>query len=405
MITVDIIRPERLSAGTGIATIVKKLNDNKHAFEKYGIDINVFAVPETDAIINNEKKNSLKKEIVDGVRKKIYALAKYFPFIAKWIISRRIKDSSVFIDYYLSLNRNPDVVEVDSPKDAYIYLNKRTNKRPKLVVFFHSDGIPLEMYRIYFPCLYGTKFWNYMYECDKYVSENADTRVFITSIGLQNYLKYFPAAANKKNATVVNGIEDLPEEKRKRIDNNPKSSDYKYQLCCTGTVVNRKGQYIVIEALRQIKREALKKINIIFIGDGPDRKKLEKKVIRYHLEKHVQFLGKIDNSKVNQYLLESDIYVLMSLNEGLPMSILEAMRCSKPIISTNVSGIPETVDNNYNGILLQPDPKELVSLLNNIDTYDWEEMGKNSRNKYLRQFTDLRNREDYCKMIKQTINE
>lgn len=402
MITVDIVRPERLSSGTGIATILKKINDNKQAYRKYGIDINVFAVPEAREKI---ERKSLKKNIIDDLRKKVYALAKYIPSVAKWIISRRIRDSRSFMNYYLSLNRDPDVVEVEGPKDAYHYLNNRTNKRPKLVVFYHSDGIPLEMYRIYYPCLYKTQFWNYMYECDKYVSENADTRVFITSIGLQNYLKYFPAAADKKNATVVNGIEDLPEEKRKRIDNNPKTSDFKYQLCCTGTVVNRKGQYIVIEALRQIRQEALQKISVIFIGDGPDRKKLEKKVIRYHLEKHVQFLGKIDNSKVNQYLLESDIYILMSLNEGLPMSILEAMRCSKPIISTNVSGIPETVDNNYNGVLLQPDPKELASLLNDIDKYDWEEMGKNSRSKYLLQFTDLRNREDYCKMIKQTVNE
>lgn len=405
MITVDIVRPERLSSGTGIATIVKKINDNKDVYLREGIEVNVFAVPEVDPTGAKPQNISLKKKLTDSLKKKIYATAKDIPAVAEWLIRRRIKESREFIDYYLSLNRNPDVVEVEGPMDAYYYLKTRKNKKPKLAVFFHSDGIPLEMYRIYYPCLEGTRFWKHMLECDKFVAENADTRVFITSIGLQNYLRSFPFAEKLGNATVVNGIADLPEDKRVAIIPEGKESQFKYRLCCTGTVVNRKGQNIVVEALRHTNPEALKNICVTFIGDGPDRNKLMGEVKKHNLERNARFLGKIDNSLVARYLQESNIYILMSLNEGLPMSILEAMRCSKPIISTNVSGIPETVENGFNGILLQPDAKELTELFNNMDRYDWATMGVNSREKYVRQFTIECNRENYCKMIKQTVGK
>ena len=88
----------------------------------------------------------------------------------------------------------------------------------------------------------------------------------------------------------------------------------------------------------------------------------------------------------------------MSSNEGLPISILEAMRVGMPIIGTNVAGIPECIENGYNGFLLEPDEKQLSSLLKKLPEYDWERMGKNSRDKFEREFTFDRMMKEFCDM-------
>ena len=76
----------------------------------------------------------------------------------------------------------------------------------------------------------------------------------------------------------------------------------------------------------------------------------------------------------------------MSNNEGLPISILEAMRAGLPVISTRVSGIPEEVDER-NGILVYPDVNQLVLVLNHLPEHDWDELGKNSRKRFENEFT------------------
>ncbi len=78
---------------------------------------------------------------------------------------------------------------------------------------------------------------------------------------------------------------------------------------------------------------------------------------------------------------------LMSNNEGLPISIIEAMRAGLPIISTNISGIPEQVTSFYNGILIKPIVSDLVNVLNDLSKYDWKTMGENSRKRFENEFS------------------
>ena len=88
----------------------------------------------------------------------------------------------------------------------------------------------------------------------------------------------------------------------------------------------------------------------------------------------------------------------MSRSEGLPISIIEALRASLPVISTRIAGIPELVEDNYNGFLLNPSSEELVNLLSKLPDYDWEQMSRNSREKYEKEFTFERMKREYCDM-------
>jgi glycosyltransferase involved in cell wall biosynthesis len=88
----------------------------------------------------------------------------------------------------------------------------------------------------------------------------------------------------------------------------------------------------------------------------------------------------------------------MSKNEGLPISIIEAMRASMMVISTNISGIPELVREGYNGFLMNPDTDELVECLMNLPETDIEVMGKNSRVRFENEFTFARMEREFCDM-------
>lgn len=87
----------------------------------------------------------------------------------------------------------------------------------------------------------------------------------------------------------------------------------------------------------------------------------------------------------------------MSDNEGLPISIIEAMRAGLPIIATNVAGIPETIDDN--GFLLDLDNDALFKVLDNLDMYDWDNLGKLSRQKFEKEFLFSRMAKDYCDIM------
>ena len=90
----------------------------------------------------------------------------------------------------------------------------------------------------------------------------------------------------------------------------------------------------------------------IFAGDGPERVKLELQCRQLGLEERVSFLGQRDD--VPELLAACDLFVLPSLYEGMPVSVLEAMAAGKPVIATNVGGTDEVVINENTGVLLPP---------------------------------------------------
>ena len=85
------------------------------------------------------------------------------------------------------------------------------------------------------------------------------------------------------------------------------------------------------------------------------------------------FYGNVRNEEIHSRITDEDIFVLMSNNEGLPISIIEAMRAGLPIISTNISGIPEQVTSFYNGILIKPIVSDLVNMIGK----QWEKILEN----------------------------
>jgi glycosyltransferase involved in cell wall biosynthesis len=90
-------------------------------------------------------------------------------------------------------------------------------------------------------------------------------------------------------------------------------------------------------------------VDLLLVGDGPLRGELESVVLAFHLENRVHFLG-IRND-ISGILRASKVFVLTSLSEGAPLTLLEAMAVGLPVVVTAVGGMPEIVHNRVEGLL------------------------------------------------------
>ncbi len=91
------------------------------------------------------------------------------------------------------------------------------------------------------------------------------------------------------------------------------------------------------------------------------KKKLEELAKRLGIEEDVLFVGEVKRSDISYYFAACDVFVIPSLSEGMPNAALEAMACAKPIVATNVGGLPEIVIDGVNGFLVKPkDPEALA---------------------------------------------
>jgi glycosyltransferase involved in cell wall biosynthesis len=101
---------------------------------------------------------------------------------------------------------------------------------------------------------------------------------------------------------------------------------------------------------------------LILVGDGPNLHNVIKLVKDYGLEDRVVFTG--DRDDVEQLLADAQIFVLLSDYEGLPISIIEAMRAGLPVIASNVGGVPEEVADGVSGFLVENNQSSVLAKLN-----------------------------------------
>lgn len=118
-----------------------------------------------------------------------------------------------------------------------------------------------------------------------------------------------------------------------------------------GRLVHEKGVLDLLAATKAAL-ERFPRTRFAFVGDGPLRKECEEMARRTGIEQHVTFFG--HRSDIAGFYAAFDFLVLPSHNEGLPMSILEAMSAGVPVIATRVGSVPEAVIDGVTGLLVQP---------------------------------------------------
>jgi glycosyltransferase involved in cell wall biosynthesis len=113
----------------------------------------------------------------------------------------------------------------------------------------------------------------------------------------------------------------------------------------------QKGFAYLLRAIRELC-VTFPELKIVIVGEGPDRSAIEDMIQDYGLRSNVILAGQ--QSDMPGVYAAMDIFVLPSLNEGLPMTILEAMAAGKPVIATRVGAIPTMIKQGENGLLVDP---------------------------------------------------
>ncbi len=135
------------------------------------------------------------------------------------------------------------------------------------------------------------------------------------------------------------------------------------RLLCVGRLAEQKGQLLLVEAAGLLRDRGVD-FELVLVGDGPLRGPIERLIDRLRLGDRVRLTGWMSKPEVRQALIESRAMVLPSFAEGLPVVFMEALALGRPVITTNVSGIPELVIPGESGWLVTPGTvDELVEVM------------------------------------------
>ncbi|WP_434643716.1 glycosyltransferase family 4 protein [Thermoanaerobacterium thermosaccharolyticum] len=164
------------------------------------------------------------------------------------------------------------------------------------------------------------------------------------------------------------------------------SGNYDYDIILIGSLRDKqKGVDVLLKAVKIIENEINK---VAIVGDGKLKNDLINLRDKLGLRNKIEFLGFREN--IDSLLEKSKIFVLPSRWEGFGLVIVEAMSKAKPIIASNVGGIPEIIKNGKTGILVEPENElELANaiekLLNNTEYAEY--LGKNAYNDAINRFS------------------
>jgi glycosyltransferase involved in cell wall biosynthesis len=265
--------------------------------------------------------------------------------------------------YYLDIGKNPKNLHLQSSKDLLTYSFKAYFFAKKLLKNNQYDlihawfGIPcgflaMLLRKPYIVALRGSDvpFYNKRFEIadkllfkhlSKIVWKNARS-VIANSEGLKQLA--LKSAPNQKIEVIYNGV-DINEFKPSRNKKYGKT----LKIICVARLIKRKGIDYLLKALGELKE---KDFQLTLIGDGDQEENLKNLAKELGISKKVKFLGAVPHSKIAKYYQENDLFVLPSLNEGMSNTILEAMACGLPIITTNTGGAKELI--NKNGFKIKP---------------------------------------------------
>lgn len=123
------------------------------------------------------------------------------------------------------------------------------------------------------------------------------------------------------------------------------------QLFYAGRLAVEKGLPVLFESLRMLQARGYD-LQLTLAGGGEDRQALERLACELGIDERLTFAGYLGQEQVREYLRQSDIFILPSFAEGVPVSLMEAMACGVPVLSTYVGGIAELVESERTGLLV-----------------------------------------------------
>ena len=132
-----------------------------------------------------------------------------------------------------------------------------------------------------------------------------------------------------------------------------------FSILCIGTLHEVKGQQYLIDACRTLAEQGVT-VECHFAGDGPDEEALTQRAAAAGLAEQMHFHGRLTREQVVDLLHQADVVVAPSVpssdgrREGIPVALMEAMGAGVPVIGSDLSGIPELIEDGVSGLLAPP---------------------------------------------------
>lgn len=197
---------------------------------------------------------------------------------------------------------------------------------------------------------YNTKFNSKFYQKFDYICPVSDVLHKMMNMRMPEF--------SEKYITVWDIINpDLTRKLAKESCVNLRKDNGEYIFITTGRLVPPKGYDIAIEAATILKENGVK-FKWYFIGDGPERQKIEHGIKTNELLNHIVLLGLQTNPY--KYMEQADVYVQTSKFEGFGMTIAEAKILGKPIVSTNFDVVYNQITHEKNGLIAEMNGKSIA---------------------------------------------
>lgn len=264
---------------------------------------------------------------------------------------------------YLCALKKIDIVHLHVSERGSIYrkiIIANICKKMNVKVIFHHHGAEFEEF-----------YWSLNIKKQEYINkilEKIDLNIVLSKGLVSNIVNKAPNANIK---VLYNAVETY------------ESNQYN----CNGNIIlflgrlgERKGVFDLVEVIKVLDDIIDKNICFCLCGDG-EIEVVKKLIKNYNLDHRVSHIGWIEKEKKKEIFSKCIINVLPSYKEGLPMTILETMSFGIPNISTNIASIPEVINSELNGYLIEPGDiynlsKRIEELTNNKVLR--EEFSKNS---------------------------
>lgn len=262
-----------------------------------------------------------------------------------------------------------------------VYINKARRKNKNIILHIHGAEYK-QFYNDECNAKKRKKISNAFKKVDRIIVLSEEWKDFFKNI----------VEDETKIVVIYNSI-IIPKDFNKNINTN--------NLLFLGKIGDRKGIFDLIDVFEKVV-ERFPDAKLYVGGDG-EIDKLKKIINSKKLSDNIIYVGWISGDEKDKLLKNCSFYVLPSYNEGMPMSVLEGMAYKNVTISTNVGGIPKVIQNEENGIIINPGDKNklyeyIIKLLNNEDLR--RKLSNNARKTIENKFDSMKNLDKLIKIYK-----
>jgi len=306
----------------------------------------------------------------------------------------------------------PDIVHTHAAKPGAVgRLAARSLNVPVIVHTYHGH-----VFHSYF----GKTKTRFFIQVEKYLAGRTDVLIAISDQQKKELAGEFKIAKEDKFKIIPLGFElnkfkEDREEKRKKFRNEFNLNDDEIAIGIIGRLVPVKNHDLFLEAIHYVLRNSSRRIRAFIIGDGETRQALQQKARQLnipfttslHKDENASLIFTSWRTDIDIVNAGLDIIALTSLNEGTPVSLIEAQAADKPVVSTRVGGISDIVIEKETALLsdvndVESFKKNLLLLVENDELRN--SLGKKGADHVQQKFSVERLADDMATLYRQLLS-